>query len=121
MIDYTLDEARAILHVKPSRPLETTDFKALEEAVDPFITQKGGLAGLVIESSHFPGWESLNALFEHLRFVHEHHRKIQKVAIVTNSSLGDIAEKIGTHLVAAEVKHFGAGNLEKALQWVDAA
>ena len=48
----------------------------------------------------------------HLRFLRDHHKHIKKVAgrLVTDSPFGDAAEHIASHFVAAEIKHFPAGD-----------
>ncbi|MBW1785854.1 MAG: STAS/SEC14 domain-containing protein [Deltaproteobacteria bacterium] len=120
MITYDLDKENAVLHVHPSGPLGKEDFSELAKTVDPFIEEKGKLTGLLIESESFPGWESLAALIQHFRFVRDHHASIGKVALVTDSLIGDVAEKIASHFVSAEVKHFPAGDLETARKWVTA-
>jgi hypothetical protein len=118
MIKFHLDKKSAVLHVQPQGPLARDDFSELAETVDPFIEEAGHLAGLLIESASFPGWESLGAMIQHFRFVRDHHASIEKVALVTDSQLGDIAEKIASHFVSAKVKHFAAGRLEDARKWV---
>ncbi len=118
MFDYTLDETNSVLHVRPSGPLQENDFKTLSQEIDPFIERTDGLKGLLIEVVHFPGWTNLAAATRHFRFVRDHHRKIKKVAIITDSILGEAAEHIASHFVAATIKHFQYGQLDEAKTWV---
>lgn len=118
MIDYDLDTEHAILHVTPKSPLEQADFENLAKAVDPYIDANGDLAGLIIEAPSFPGWQSLGAMANHFRFVRDHHKHIKKIAVVTDSQLGDIAERLASHFVSAEIRHFPAGQTEAARQWI---
>ena len=118
MIEYTLDSARSILYVRPKSRLEQDDFVQLAKAVDPYIEETGCLAGLIIEAPTFPGWESLGAMVAHIRFVRDHHKHIKKIGVVTDSPLGNVAEHLASHFVAAEIRHFPAGKLEAAKQWV---
>ena len=118
MIDYTLDETNSVLYVRPTSPLRRDDFEALSQAVDPFIERTGGLNGLLLEVAHFPGWTNVAAAIRHFQFVRDHHRKIKKVAIVTDSPLGEAAEHIASHFVAATIKHYPAGHLDEAKTWV---
>jgi len=120
MIAYDLDEARAILHVRPEEPLEQADFESLAGVVDPFIAETGDLAGLIIEARRFPGWSSFAALAAHLRFVRDHHRHIRKIAVVTDSPMGDLAEHLVSHFVSAEIRQFPADDFEEAVQWISA-
>jgi hypothetical protein len=52
----------------------------------------------------------------HFRFVKDHHRQIKKVTLVTDSALGNVAEKLASHFLAAEIKHFPAGESAAAKQ-----
>jgi hypothetical protein len=54
----------------------------------------------------------------HLRFVRDHHKHIKKVGLVTDSALGKVAERLASHFVSAEIRHFPAARLEAAKQWV---
>jgi hypothetical protein len=118
VIDYHLDTAQSILYVRPQSALAADNFVKLTSAVDPHIEATGGLAGLIIEVPGFPGWETLGALVSHVRFVRDHHTRIRKVAVVTDSPLGNIAEHLASHFVSAEIKHFAAGKAEAAQHWI---
>jgi SpoIIAA-like len=88
MIEHTLDSAHSILYVRPKSKLEQGDFVQLAKTVDPHIEEKGDLAGLIIEVTSFPGWESLGAMASHFRFVRDHHKHIKKIGVVTDSPWG---------------------------------
>lgn len=118
MIEYHLDEENAILHIQPRSSLEKEDFEELVRTVDPFIAGTGDLAGIIVETPAFPGWDSPGAMTAHLRFVRDHHRHIRKVALVTDSFLGTVAGSFASHFVAAEIKHFPASDFQGARQWI---
>ena len=118
MIEHTLDTAHSILHVRPKSALEQDDFVQLAKTVDPYIEKTGNLAGLIIEAPGFPGWDSLGAMAAHFRFVRDHHKRIRKIGLVTDSALGDVAQRLASHFVSAEIRHFAAGDLEAAKRWV---
>jgi hypothetical protein len=118
MIEHTLDTSSAILHIKPKSSLEKGDFEQLAKTVDPFIAGSGDLAGIIVEAPTFPGWASFGALAAHLRFVKDHHKHIRKIALVTDSSLGNVAEHLVAHFVSAEIKHFPASEAAAARQWI---
>jgi hypothetical protein len=118
MIEHTLDKAHSILYVRPQSKLEQADFEQLAATVDPHIEERGALAGLIIEVAAFPGWDSFGAMASHFRFVRDHHKHIKKIGVVTDSPVGTVAENLASHIVAAEIKHFRAGELEAAKQWV---
>ena len=118
MIEHALDTAQSILYVRPKSALEQGDFVELAKSVDPHIRETGDLAGLVIDAPTFPGWESLGAMAAHFRFVRDHQKHIKKIALVTDSALGNVAEHLASHFVSAEIRHFSAGEIEAAKQWI---
>lgn len=118
MIDYNLDTAHSILYLRPASALAKEDFETLARVVDPHIEATGDLAGLIIDAPAFPGWASFGAMAAHFRFVRDHHKRIKKIGVVTDSAMGDLAERLASHFVAAEIRHFSSGEIEAAKQWI---
>jgi hypothetical protein len=118
MISHELLRENGILIVRPQGVLEANDFRQLAQAVDPYIAEKGGLAGLMIEAPSFPGWKSFAALIEHLKFVRDHHRKIRRVAAVTDSAFLKIMPRIAEHFAHPDIKVFESGEKARALVWL---
>jgi hypothetical protein len=118
MLHPDLDREEAILHLRPRGRLNKTDFAQLASLVDPFIEERGCLRGLIIEATAFPGWQDLPAMVAHLRFVREHHAAIERVALVTDSLIGDFTQHLASHFVAAQIRHFGFKELAAARAWV---
>ena len=118
MIDSNLDSAHSILVVRPKSALAADDFANLSKTVDPYIEATGSLEGIVLEAPSFPGWEGLGAMAAHMRFVRDHHKRVKKVAVVTDSVMGKVAEKLASHFVAAEIKQFPSGQVDAAKQWI---
>jgi len=116
-IRISVEEDKQVVRVRPTGRLTKDDFISLASEVDPLIEKWGHLNGLVIESRDFPGWESVGALVRHMSFVSDHHRKIRRIAVVTDSTLGTIAESIAGHFVAARIKQFDTEDLDVALAW----
>ena len=118
MIDYELDAAPSILVIRPDSALNKGDFATLSKAIDPQIKATGDLAGVIIDAPSFPGWENFGSMVSHFRFVRDHQKRVKKVAVVTDSPLGDVAEHLASHFVSAEIKHFPAGETEAARAWI---
>lgn len=118
MIEFKLDPKTAILTIHPRSALDENDFVELGQAVDPEIEKHGDLSGLVLDASHFPGWDSFGALVKHIKFIRDHHKHVKKIAVVTDSHMGDVAEHITSHFVSAEIKHFKAGQNKQAEEWI---
>lgn len=118
MISYELLRDEGILIVVPQGRLESADFAQIAQEVDPYIQEKGKLAGLMIYAEFFPGWEDVGALISHLKFVKDHHRHVKKVAAVTDSTFLSIMPRVVDHFVSAEVKHFDYRDKDAALAWL---
>jgi len=121
VIDHSFDAAQSILHLRPKAALTKEDFAQITKTVDPQIEKTGSLAGIIIEIAAFPGWDSLGAMAAHLRFIRDHHKRVKKIAVVTDAKAGAVAEKLASHFVAATIKHFPAGQAEAARRWISAA
>jgi hypothetical protein len=118
MVEYELQRAEGILILRPQGRLEAADFENLAREVDPYIEANGKLHGLLLDAEAFPGWQNFAALVAHLRFVRDHHRKIEKVAVVSDSTVLSVAPKIASHFVQAEVRHFPHNQRDAALAWL---
>ena len=94
MIEYNLDTEHSILHVQPKSAIEKDDFVKLAKAVDPHIEATGGLAGLIIETPSFPGWKSFGAMVNQFRFVRDHHKRIKRIGVVTDSPPWEMSQSI---------------------------
>lgn len=118
MIAFELSKETGVLIIQPKGALSADDFRNVSRTVDPYIQEKGNLTGLLIEAPSFPGWDSFGALIEHMKFVKDHHRKIDRVAAVTDSKVLAIAPKIAEHFAHPEFKVFGSGEKAQALAWL---
>lgn len=118
MVNHELLAADGILIIRPESSLEATDFQRIAQEVDPYIEANGKLHGLMIDAESFPGWKNFAALLAHFRFVKDHHRKIERIAAVSNSTFLTIAPQIASHFVQAEVRHFAPSQREDALTWL---
>lgn len=118
MLNVTLDKTNHIAILEPDGPLSESDFNAASAKVDALIHESGKLNGIVVHARTFPGWESFAAMVSHLRFVRDHHKKLSRVALATDSIAAHFAEIFATHFVMAEIRIFSYENFEKAKQWV---
>ncbi len=118
MLNVELDEVTAIATLIPEGALSKSDFAAAAEVIDSYIDSHEKLNGIMIYARHFPGWDSFASALKHFTFVKEHHKKIAKVALVSDMALGEMAEKIVNYFVYAEVKHFAFDDLREARSWI---
>lgn len=118
MSSVKIDEARGIAILEPDGALSKTDFQSAAAIIDPFIEKAGRLNGVIIYTASFPGWDSFAALFSHLTFVKDHHKKVSRVALVTDSVIGKFAEAVGGHFINAKIKVFPFQEMGKATLWI---
>jgi len=118
MLSIELDNETGIAIVKPEGALAEKDFDAIAAVIDPYLDKHEELAGLIISTQVFPGWKTFGSFVQHFKFVKQHHRKLSHVALVTDSEIGNVAEKIAGHFVSAKVKHFPYDELVQAKNWV---
>jgi hypothetical protein len=118
MLEHEMRTNEGILIVRPKGPLSKEDFADLSVDVDQFVEKHGGLSGLVICAERFPGWENLDGLVSHFKFVRDHHRRIGKVAFVSDSDILSLLPQLASHFVSAEVRHFKGDQEENALEWI---
>ena len=118
MLHSELLADQAVLVFSPAGPLTAADFTRIAAQVDPYIERHGKLKGLLIHASRFPGWDDFSGLVSHLRFVRDHHRKIERIAVATDSGVLSVLPRIASHFVAAEVQHFDYAERDVALRWL---
>jgi tRNA U38,U39,U40 pseudouridine synthase TruA len=120
MLKYELNRAEGILIIMPGGPLESADFEKLVQEVDPYIKEKGKLKGLMIYAKSFPGWDNFAAFLSHIKFVKNHHKKVKKIAAVTDGAFLSIMPQVADHFIQAEVRHFDYADKDAALNWLKA-
>ncbi len=118
MIKHRIMEAEGILVLEPVSALSAEDFLDLASSVDTYLDGHKVLHGMLIHAQHFPGWESFAGLSAHLKFVRDHHKRIERIAIVTDSPLGTVAPALAKHFVSAQIRRFAYSEFDEALIWL---
>ena len=121
-IGITLDADSGILVLQPAadKALSEDDFEAVGKTIGDYLKDHDRLRGILIHSRRFPGWQSVGALFAHLKFVNRLHDKIGKVALVTNSPMGTFADHVLDPLMLAKVRKFDYDERDEAMSWLNA-
>jgi len=119
MLSVRLDKENHVAILEPDGPLSEGDLRSASKKVDSMIEESGRLKGIVIYSKFFPGWDSISTLTSHLRFMNDHHQKVARLALATDSVAAHLAEVFSTHFVLAEVKIFSYQEIEEATRWVN--
>ena len=116
-VSFHLLADSGVMVVEVKEALRAHDFDAMALTADTWIEAHGTLHGIVIHCREFPGWENLHSVLRHVRFVRDHHRKVERVALVADSKLASLAPHIAEHFVQAEVKRFRYDELDVAVAW----
>jgi len=118
MLQVELNAADRIAILRPGGALSEEDFTRAAHTIDSYIEKSGKLRGLIIETESFPGWDSFASFLHHFQFIREHHKKVSRIAFVTDSAIGNMAEKVASHFVSAEIRHFAYDKKAEALNWI---
>jgi tRNA U38,U39,U40 pseudouridine synthase TruA len=118
MLNYELQHDQGILVLHPEGPFEAADFILITSQVDTYLTGHGKLRWVLIHAKSFPGWKDFAAMLAHLKFLKEHIKKIEKVAVVADGALANIMPNIAKHFVHAQVRHFNFTREDDALDWL---
>jgi len=118
MIEAQLFRDDGVVQVCPSGALSAVDFEQLAALVDPFIEANGELKGLMIVAERFPGWDSFAGLVGHIRFVRDHHRRVRRIAVVSDAAVLSVLPQLAQHFVRADVRHFAFAEREAAMAWL---
>jgi hypothetical protein len=119
MLNYDMRFDDGILVLKPEGPLEVADFTRLARQINAYLKRKGLLHGVLIEAHGFPGWQDFGALVAHLKFIRAHHRKIEKIAVVTDGAIAAVVPRIAQHFVQADIRHFSLARVDAAWKWLE--
>jgi len=119
MLDISIDLNKEVVLLEPKGTLTEEDFSLASSRIDKFIEERGKVKGLLIKSRDFPSWDSFAALVSHLKFVRNHHEKIEKLALVTDSSLVEFLEPLVKHFVHPEIKEFDYDEVDEAMDWLE--
>jgi hypothetical protein len=110
-----------VLVLRPDGPITSDDIAALTQTVDGYLSQHPKVSGVMVETKAFPGYGSLAAFADHVRFVADHHARVRRVAMVTDSPLAPFAEFVANHVVGVAMRHFSFGEGPAALAWLRSA
>ncbi len=119
MLNIEIDRSQKVILLEPAGRLAKTDFDEAVEVIDPFLESEGVANGVIINARHFPGWDSFAALIRHLRFIKNHHQRVRRVAVVSDSPIGNLLEITAGHFASADVARFTYGEFTEAREWVE--
>lgn len=119
-IGITLNADTGVVVLEPvaDKALGGDDFEAVGKTIGDYLQTHDRLRGILIHSRRFPGWQSVGALFAHLKFVNRLHDKIDKIALATNSPMGTFADHVLDPLMLANIRKFDFDERDEAMSWL---
>jgi len=118
MIYADLLRDQSLLIIKPVGTLHQSDFERLSLLVDPYLAEEGELHGLMILIKSFPHWDSFQTLLTHMRFANDRHKRIEKIAVVTDDFVLSMMPGVIRHFMHADVRRFHYADKEQAYAWL---
>ena len=95
------------IHVPSSeRRRAAAGFTTMARDVDAYAEKQGKSRGVLIHEEELRSWNDFGALLAQLQFIKQHHRQIEKVAVVADAGFATIIPFIASHFIQAQVKHF---------------
>jgi hypothetical protein len=118
MINCELKSGLGILALRVEGALDAADFIAVTSQVDTYLAAHGTLHGILIHAKSFPGWDNFSALAAHLKFIKQHAKKIEKIAVVADGAIANILPGIANLFVNIQVRHFDFEQENSAWDWL---
>jgi hypothetical protein len=117
-MDITYSTDYGILVVEPSGALGEKDFKSLASEIDSVAESDRKLSGVLVRTKDFPGYEKPGDVIAHGEFIQEQQKKVGKVALCTDSTVGGLLQMFGQLFTDAEVKKFSYDEKDEAEKWL---
>jgi hypothetical protein len=106
-----------VLRVVAPRKLYVEDFQQITPDVDSFISQHGKIK-LLVDVSNFHGWSNAAALLRHIRFVKDHHQKVERIAVVGARNWQHWVIGVVRVIAHPEVRAYDKSQQSEALRWI---
>lgn len=104
--------------VPPSGALGEKDFESLASETDSVAESDRKLSGLLVRTKDFPGYEKPGDVIAHGELLQEQTKKVGKIALCTDSTVGDLLQVFGQLFTDAEVKKFSYDENDEAEKWL---
>ena len=107
-----------LLRVRPEGPITSEDVAKLRATADEHLATHQEIAGVMLQTRTFPGFANLTAFADYVRFIADHHARVRRLALVTDSALAPVAEFVANHVVGLEMRQFPFAEDAAALTWL---
>jgi hypothetical protein len=116
MIEQLPSDSPKVVGFKLSGKLHDEDYKIFTPAIDSVIKSQGK-ARVLAQFHDFHGWDA-HALWDDIKFSTEHCSKIERIALVGETTWEAWMAKVCKPFTMASVKYFDAHELDAAKAWL---
>lgn len=116
MITTELIAPDALKIVVPER-LKADDFRLIGPQFEAIVNAHGKIR-LLIDASHFGGWENLAAFETHATFVRDHQAKVERIAVIAPHEWQHWLIGAVRLFVHPQVRAFDEAQVGVALEWL---
>jgi hypothetical protein len=116
MIEPLAQSSDKVLGFKMSGKLHDEDYKVFVPLVDAAIA-KGGKARILAQFHDFHGWDA-HALWDDIKFSTTHCTKIERIALVGDTTWEKWMARICKPFTMAKIRYFDAAEIEAAEAWL---
>jgi hypothetical protein len=117
MIERLDSASPNVLGFKLSGKLHDADYRLFVPAVDAAIAAHGKVR-ILAQFDDFHGWD-LTALWDDIKFATNHCNKVERIAVVGDSSWEKWMTKICVPFTLADIRYFESTHLVAAWKWIE--
>jgi len=118
MIEFLPQNGNNLVALNFSGKLEHEDFERLTPVLDEQIKASGGSVRLFLDLRDFDGWEDLHAMWDHFVLVKNHHKFVERIAIVGDEEWERRIAQLADRFALAEVGFYAPERHDAALLWL---
>lgn len=118
-VHLDLDEDTGTVRVRIEGALTPEDVERITPRINEFI-ERHGRVRIRLDLRGFEGWDSLEALSDHLAFIRKHHRFAGRLAVIGDSTWQRAAASVIGAAVHPEVRFFVSAREGEADAWLEA-
>jgi hypothetical protein len=106
-----------VLKITVPEKLSAEDFRQVAPQIDSLLQQRDTVR-LLVDASHFGGWENMAAFEKHVGFVKTHHQKVERIAVIVGHHWQYWVIGTVRLFVHPDVRTFDQGQESEAQKWI---
>jgi SpoIIAA-like len=118
MIEFLPQNDGNLVAIRFIGKLEHEDFEQLTPILDAQIEKDGGTIRLLLDLGEFDGWEDLHAMWDHFVLVKNHHKAVERIAIIGDEEWERRLAEYVVRFAVAEVGYYTTDRTEAAINWL---